>query len=201
MSNELNAVAPVAPVAPAATLREKLLALKAAETAAQASKPTTNAKPTGAAVVVGRMLDAFGSSPQVGTGRMHAVLAEAYAEGETLRPQQIAELIEFSRPVPGHLNTMMGRGRAVSDGRGNWRLTDAAGERWHGAGKTFGFAARERAEQLAKIEAEKKAAEAEAYAVSVPMPAEELASIAEYHAKLAAEEQPAEVKGKGKKGK
>lgn len=157
----------------------KTLAEMLAEVAAQRAAEQ-KAKGGGLAIAVksSRTTDAFGSPIGTGTHSMHVVLAAAYADGLTLTRAEIKKFADYGN-ADNHLNTMRGKGRAISDGRGLWRLSDAAGEHWHGQGKTFGFAKQQ--QQPAS-----------------PPAAEDIAPPAEDIAPPAAEEQP---KGKGKKGK
>jgi hypothetical protein len=131
MSNELNA---------APTLAQQLAALAAlrAEQRQKAGAVSAAVRP------IGRTHDALGGVIGAGTHAMHVVLAEAYAEGVLLTRKEIASLSGYTN-TPNHLQTMSLKGRAVSAERGLWRLSDAAGEAWHGRGAAFGFASAARA--------------------------------------------------------
>jgi hypothetical protein len=133
MSNETNAPA----VAPALSLREKLLALKAQQEIETAKRQAAGV--VAPKLATGRTIDNFGSPVGTGTHSMHVVLAEAYSLGLWLSRKQIQEQSNYGN-MPNHLNTMRGKGRVIAGERGQWRLSDAAGQHWHGEGKMFGFA-------------------------------------------------------------
>jgi hypothetical protein len=122
----------------AESLRAKMLAL-AAQKQEQAKRQAT----TGVVVKarpLGVSRDAFGSSPESGSGRLHAILAEAWACGVDLTARECAEK-SGSANAPNHLTQgMTFRGHVMRPARGLWRLTEGAAELWHGAGKPFGFA-------------------------------------------------------------
>ena len=183
----------------AESLRAKMLALAAAKQAAaqraQVAGSVATAKMGAAAAY---SLDAFGSRPTDGTGRLHAVLAEAYACGVTLSARECAEQAAYGNAQNHLTQGLTFKGRVMRVGRGQWRLTDAAGELWHGQGKAFGFAVAEQqtppAESQQNAETPPPVAEL-APEVAAPAPAENAPQTAN-----TATNEPGEVKGKGKKG-
>lgn len=83
--------------------------------------------------------DKFGSAPASGCGKMHAALAAAYAEGMCLTTRDLIALTAYTN-VPNHIGTLC-RVKMLAERRATgYTLSPLGAALWHGEGKAFGFA-------------------------------------------------------------